>query len=123
MKSAMLLAIAFYRRWISPLKGFSCAYRVYTGHASCSRLGFRAIRRYGALRGMAVLRARLTRCADAHREHRQMHLHLHSQAGFCDGCDIPCDGIDCVNCSGVGDCGSWGGSKKKSTDGDKGQST
>jgi hypothetical protein len=74
-------------------------------------------------RGTAVLRARFEQCAAAHRAHQQLHLHLRSQAGFCDGCDLPCDGIDCVNCSGVGDCGNWGGSKKKTTDGTQGQST
>lgn len=127
MKAAVLLAITFYQRWISPHKRFSCAYRLHTGHASCSWLGFRAIRRYGVWRGAAVLRARFERCSAAHRQHQQLHprshLHMRSQAGFCDGCDIPCDGIDCVNCFGVGDCGSWGGSKKKGTDGGKEQST
>ncbi len=116
MKSVVLLAIRLYQRWISPHKRFSCAYRVHTGNASCSGLGYRVIRRFGVWRGGALLRARFDRCAVAHRQHRQLHLHLHlhSQAGFCDGCDLPtCDGIDCVNCSGVGDCGNWGSSRKK----------
>jgi putative component of membrane protein insertase Oxa1/YidC/SpoIIIJ protein YidD len=32
----VVLAISFYQRYLSPLKGFSCAYRVYHNTESCS---------------------------------------------------------------------------------------
>jgi putative component of membrane protein insertase Oxa1/YidC/SpoIIIJ protein YidD len=47
MHRAFLLAIGLYQKYLSPHKGFCCAYRTHTGRAGCSALGFRAVRRYG----------------------------------------------------------------------------
>ena len=100
MKALALWAIRAYQRFVSPRKGFRCGYRAYTGHASCSALGYRAIRRFGVIDGIAVLQSRLHKCGVACRRYRpaprQM---LASQAGFCDcecgpsPCEIewPCD--------------------------------
>jgi putative component of membrane protein insertase Oxa1/YidC/SpoIIIJ protein YidD len=38
-----LAAIRGYQRFLSPLKGFSCALRVFTGDESCSAYGDRVI--------------------------------------------------------------------------------
>lgn len=113
MRDLALSAIGAYKRYLSPHKGFCCAYREHTGRASCSTLGSRAIRRHGVLRGIAILRARLARCGEAHRAHRGSHGAMaHPQRGDCDcgGCDIPGDGCDACNC---GDCGNWGSELKK----------
>ena len=117
MKIFALFVITFYRRFVSPWKGFSCAYRVHTGRASCSALGFRAVRRYGARRGLEVSRGRLARCGIAYREHRAR------QAGHCDIPDVPCDGPDwdCLGSAGDAascfqvpcDAWSWWGSKTR----------
>lgn len=119
MKQLALAAIRFYQRHLSPRKGFCCAYRHYTGRASCSQLGYRAIRRLGLLHGLAALRIRLTRCGIAHRRYTRHGLTLGNQAGFCDcGCDLPCD-LDVGNACNVAgnlpcDCGpDWGGKQKK----------
>lgn len=115
MKFLALLAIRFYQRFISPHKGYCCAYRAHTGYASCSALGFRAIRRFGVLRGISILRSRFHLCGVAHRRFSSPKLPLrqaqfHGQAGFCDaGCDAPCDGdsLDC--CDGSSTKGSSSG--------------
>lgn len=92
MKFFVLSAIQFYKKRISPYKGFSCAYRVHTGRASCSTLGYRAISRYGVWRGLKVLRQRLIKCGVAHRRYSDFSMKFHKQAGYCDlPCDIPCD--------------------------------
>jgi putative component of membrane protein insertase Oxa1/YidC/SpoIIIJ protein YidD len=94
----LLAAIRGYKRHLSPRKGFACAYRVHEGCASCSTLGLRAISRYGAWRGLGVLRLRLEQCrlaAQAHRERRRMPAF--AQAGFID-CAVPCD-ASCVDAS------------------------
>ena len=39
LTSAALAAIRFYQRWISPYKGFRCAYGAHSGRCSCSTLG------------------------------------------------------------------------------------
>ena len=118
-----LWAIRFYQRFISARKGFSCAYAAYTGCASCSALGYRAIQRFGVWRGLAVLNGRLEKCGVAYRRYQpQANMRaLAQQGGFldcggCDGCDVPssCNKgpgscfLDAANCGkDLGDC-SWG---------------
>jgi putative component of membrane protein insertase Oxa1/YidC/SpoIIIJ protein YidD len=110
----LLAAIRFYKRFVSPHKGFACAYRIHTGHCSCSTLGYRAVARFGVLRGLGVLRLRLDRCHEVFLRHGR-----HRERGFVD-CVVPCDtscGLpDChvgwcelLNCF---DCGSCGGSDR-----------
>ena len=124
MKALALSAIRLYQRFISPYKGFCCAYRAYTSHASCSALGYRAIQRYGIRHGMGILRKRFAKCGAAHRRLAPMRRILHRQGGFCDaGCDLPCDipcnldsagaVCDVLSCCDAGDCGDWGSSRKK----------
>lgn len=98
MKTLALWAIRLYQRLISPYKGFRCAYAVHTGHASCSGLGYRAIRRFGVLGGVTVLRMRLHKCGVAYRRYRRAPgAALASQAGFCDAdCFDGCDICDCA---------------------------
>jgi uncharacterized protein len=119
MKSIALLAIRAYQRFISPYKGFRCAYRVHTGRCSCSGLGYRAVRRYGVAGGIGVLRHRLARCGDVHRIYCPKAHSLSKQAGVCDvgcvdfgGCDAPSGSAICDVCSCF-DCGSLGGSKPR----------
>lgn len=93
MRKLVLAAITGYQRYVSPHKGFCCAYRAHTGHQSCSVLGFRAVRRFGVLAGLAILRRRTNLCGVAHRRFSAVRRHaLHSQQGFCEvGCDLPCE--------------------------------
>ena len=91
MRTLLLTAISAYQCYLSPHKGFCCAYRVFTGHPSCSALGFRAVRRYGVLAGLGILRRRIYLCGVAHRRYSPPHKRSHhAQRGFCD-CDLPCD--------------------------------
>ncbi|HXE37595.1 MAG TPA: membrane protein insertion efficiency factor YidD [Azonexus sp.] len=124
MRQLALAAIRLYQRHISPRKGFCCAYRHHTGHASCSALGYRAIRRFGLWRGIGVLRRRLGKCGVAHRRYAVRRPAFHGQAGFCDlPCDLPCD-FDASGCAGnlLADCspcdcsGDWGSSRKNKQD-------
>jgi putative component of membrane protein insertase Oxa1/YidC/SpoIIIJ protein YidD len=110
-KRCALAAIVLYQRYVSPLKGFSCAYRAHSGGPSCSALGYRAIRRYGVWKGLGTLKARLHRCGVAHRRYTPAAGARH-QRGFCDGCDLPCD-VDCaggvldaMSCTPC-DCSGW----------------
>ncbi|WP_165928645.1 membrane protein insertion efficiency factor YidD [Iodobacter fluviatilis] len=99
MRFILLLFIQIYKKYISPYKGFCCAYRAHTGRASCSTLGFRAIRRHGAFLGLAVLRQRMFRCGQAYQQHLNPYRHPQFQRGYCDlPCDIDmCDAMDCLS--------------------------
>ena len=105
MKQIALLMIVFYQRHISPHKGFSCAYRQHTGHASCSNLGYRAIRRFGVFKGIGVLKMRFSKCDEVHKIHYLFVQKIKSQTGYCDlPCTLdtlvePCAADACANCS------------------------
>ncbi len=125
-RGLLIAAIRAYKRHVSPRKGFACAYRVHQGGCSCSTLGLRAIARYGAWRGLGVLRLRLQQCHLVAQDARERRFAARvAQAGFVD-CDVPCDGacVDasscpvseacaldgfefaaCVDCGDVDDCG------------------
>lgn len=61
MRKALLLLLAFYRRWISP-----ALHAVFPGgcrfHPTCSEYAFEAIQLYGAGRGAWLALRRLARC-------------------------------------------------------------
>lgn len=63
MRSLLLWCIRFYQRFLSPWKGFRCAYGAHTGRSSCSAFGYHAVERHGVLVGWSLLRRRLRRCA------------------------------------------------------------
>jgi uncharacterized protein len=136
MRQIALYSIRLYQRYLSPYKGFSCAYRCATSRASCSQLGYRAIRRFGFLKGVGVLESRTHKCGVASRRMlNSRYGRTIYQRGECDvGCDLPgtCDfgSLDCdffksrslnpfLDCAGTfADCGScdWSSRKKKQED-------
>ncbi len=64
LKPATLLAIDGYQQFISPHKGYRCAYGVLYG-TSCSQFGEQAIRDYGLIGGLILLRQQFRDCSDA----------------------------------------------------------
>jgi putative component of membrane protein insertase Oxa1/YidC/SpoIIIJ protein YidD len=118
MKILALTLIDFYKKRLSPHKGYCCSYRQYTGRASCSTLAYRAIQRFGVLRGTGILRQRFVKCGVAYRRHAFRSPVLQRQAGFCDlSCDLPCDiDLGSATCDLLSNCGSPcdGGSTRSS---------
>jgi putative component of membrane protein insertase Oxa1/YidC/SpoIIIJ protein YidD len=118
MKRITLAAIMFYQKYLSSFKGFSCAYRIQTGRASCSTYGYRVTERYGILRGLKLIKRRLDQCGQKYRQHisenkqrGNLPMYHRRQAGFCDaGCDIgTCDVGDLGSCAcdALSGCGSF----------------
>lgn len=106
MRRVLLATITAYQRYLSPYKGFCCAYRVHTGRRGCSALGFRVVRRFGVIGGLVLLRQRTHRCGVAHRRFSTLRPPAPlAQAGFCDlSCDLPSIDLDC--CGSALDLGS-----------------
>jgi putative component of membrane protein insertase Oxa1/YidC/SpoIIIJ protein YidD len=115
-RQTALAAIGAYQRYVSPYKGFCCAYRVYTSHASCSALGARVIRRFGVWHGLQMLKQRMRRCGEVHRrciDSVQRRARA-AQRGHCDfDFGMPdadcCDVADCCEC---GEC-DWPSRKSR----------
>jgi uncharacterized protein len=92
MRKFALAIIRTYQRYLSPYKGFVCAYRTHTGHSSCSALAYRAIQIHGVLGGFFILRERLYLCGIAHRRFTPSRARPNvKQKG---DCDISCDACD-----------------------------
>jgi putative component of membrane protein insertase Oxa1/YidC/SpoIIIJ protein YidD len=59
---AALLAIGGYQRWLSPRKGYGCAYRIAHGGTGCSGFAKRAIAERGLRRALPLIRQRFREC-------------------------------------------------------------
>ncbi|AUS98500.1 membrane protein insertion efficiency factor YidD [Clostridium thermosuccinogenes] len=60
-KKSVILAIKFYRRWISPLKRPSCRF-----YPTCSQYAIDAVNKYGAAKGILMSIKRLLKCHPFH---------------------------------------------------------
>jgi uncharacterized protein len=91
MRIVALRAIDAYQRYISPHKGFRCAYRSITGRLSCSNFSARAIKKTGIIAGIRLTFRRMRRCSSVYAEfHSSVRRttplveHLNHQSGHCD---------------------------------------
>jgi len=93
IRALAVAAIHGYRRFLSPRKGFRCAFGVHTGRGSCSGVGLRAFRRAGVLRGFGLLRRQFDRCTMAAADLREagVYRRLRPPAAQRGDCDVGCD--------------------------------
>ena len=99
--------IGVYQRYISPRKGFCCAYRVrHRSRDSCSQYARRAISKLGLLPGVRLLRRRFDKCRHASQvleyepkreKPKRHHSNWHADCGS--SCDpgVPIDACDCAS--------------------------
>lgn len=102
--------IGIYQRYLSPRKGFRCAYRVrHRRRSSCSQFARRAIDRLGLLPGFRLLRRRFEKCHHAKRvldyrtpEREEKKAAPQSSPGSAGDCVSGCDpGVPVDACDGV----------------------
>ena len=62
MKTILIAAIKFYRRYLSPLKRTKCPY-----FPTCSEYGLEAVEKYGALKGGWLALKRILQCHPFHK--------------------------------------------------------
>ena len=58
--------IACYQKYLSPHKGWSCAYRVLSGEVSCSQYAKNVIEEEGVFTAIPIVLARFKACRHAH---------------------------------------------------------
>jgi putative component of membrane protein insertase Oxa1/YidC/SpoIIIJ protein YidD len=61
-------AIGAYQRYLSPYKGFCCAYRAHTGKRSCSNYGRAIVQKLGLIAFLAALPRQFERCKLAYQK-------------------------------------------------------
>jgi putative component of membrane protein insertase Oxa1/YidC/SpoIIIJ protein YidD len=77
--------IGLYQRYISPYKGYACAYRVYYGGLSCSEYGRQVIADEGLVAGAVLLWQRFDECGEAATRAPNFPTRIHSMR--CEECD------------------------------------
>ena len=65
MKYVSVALIKAYQKYISPYKGYSCAYRILYGGESCSEYVKNTILQQGTLEALILSRQRFNRCQEA----------------------------------------------------------
>ena len=84
-----LLLISGYQQFVSPHKGWHCAYAALHGDASCSAYGKEAIARRGVIVGTRLLWERFDQCHAA-----AVALAASSSGKECDCCGPVCREVD-----------------------------
>jgi len=68
MRILALVAITIYKKYISPFKGFRCAYGVLYDGNSCSTEIYKIISEHGIFKGFPLAKNQLNQCSTAYRK-------------------------------------------------------
>jgi putative component of membrane protein insertase Oxa1/YidC/SpoIIIJ protein YidD len=111
LKLAASAAIVGYQRYLSPYKGFRCAYRAKTGRASCSEYAKRLVNKLGVGALSKGLPKQFARCRLAFAtlsaypssaQYADNRKRKRSDACDCSPCDLPLNlASDAVHCDGA----------------------
>jgi putative component of membrane protein insertase Oxa1/YidC/SpoIIIJ protein YidD len=120
VKHLAILLIVFYQKFISPFKGFRCAYAVLRGGDSCSEAVKKIVRDKGLLGGYRDIRARFQACKEANETliRNRQRRRGRNDCDECFDCDCTdacrfkksdaCEGMSCdlpdLPCDGPCDC-------------------
>ena len=66
VRTILIAFIHFYQRYISPYKGFRCAYAVYNQEDSCSHVIEKIIEVHGVFHGYGLIRQQFKNCNEAY---------------------------------------------------------
>lgn len=87
VKPFAILTIDVYQSWISPHKGFHCAYAsLHKGSPSCSEYGKQAIGKFGVIDGLLLLQDRFELCRKA-----AYQIAISGSMSVCDDCATDCN--------------------------------
>jgi len=97
--SLALAVIGGYRRYVSPHKGFCCAYRVHSGKRSCSAYAQAIVKRLGAFALRTAMPRQFERCKVAFAAlQKKKEEEKRKDRKWWENCDCnPCDAVDCVD--------------------------
>lgn len=104
LKYIAVFFINLYQKYVSPYKGFRCAYASIYGGDSCSQAVKKILLDEGVVKGFYSSQSRFRNCRNANEERRKRRREDACDClseGFCqatEGCDLPSCDIPC-DCS------------------------
>jgi len=83
-----ILSIEGYQRYLSPHKGYCCAYSHFTGKKSCSEFTKLCIQKYGLFKTLPLFKAHIDKCkiiyiAEEHKAKEKKIDMCNELAGIC----------------------------------------
>ena len=113
LRKLFIGVIKFYQRFISPHKGFCCAYSVYHQTDSCSVAAIGILKQNQTITdSIQDIRARLMACRQAHVALQELKEKEKQKEKKSNACGDSLEGVDCIEnscfdgCSGCDSC-SW----------------
>ena len=101
MKSFVIFIINLYQKYISPYKGYKCAYGVYHQNGTCSTIIKSHIQKYGVIKAYPMVMGQFDACKIAY-----LYIQEESNNKENEKDENSSQGNSCYGCiPGVGDCG------------------
>ncbi len=119
LSRSIVVAITGYQRYVSPYKGFCCAYRVKHNDMSCSAFVQQAVLHHGVWRAIPVVKQRFKACKTAafelntqpHQRNREQNRGRQQARNNCDACNfielIPSEGCSALGDADACSCTPW----------------
>ena len=100
LSATALAAIRGYQRYLSPIKGYSCAYRLVHGGTGCSGFAKAEIAEHGLILALPAIRRRLKDCQAAARKLPRPKKPVRGRRWYDDVNATNCDvsACDCTGC-------------------------
>ncbi len=131
MKIVADCGIRFYQKFLSPFKGFRCAFGTYYNGDSCSEIIRKEIMKQGVFQSLSIAKEQFLKCKEAkasieqrrlkHEKGVRRYSKLDENGGsdsgnlkgkrkrfnkdecVCDGISAVCDAVSCADISGISD--------------------
>ena len=115
MNKLAIILITLYQKYISPHKGYCCAYSSFYKKDSCSKSIKKIIINKGIVRGWSDIKGQFEACSLAYEKiqnenKKDKNKKKKDKDSWCDF--SPCEAINCIPtkfCKGKSDCGTDGG--------------
>lgn len=66
LNKSAIFSINFYQKYISPNKGYCCAYKYYSTKDSCSEFAKKSFMKYGFIKSIMLTKIHLKKCKEVH---------------------------------------------------------
>lgn len=100
MKYIFIFIIRLYQRYISPHKGYRCAYAILHNQPSCSNSVINIIEINGLIRGWQLIMQQFNYCSLAYSKiQKEENNKKKEKNSWCH----PCDSINCIPTKGTGE--------------------